>query len=79
MYAIEDPTQIIKPADRTKDLISIQHRDNPLRIDTVKYQGCDTIWKCFKRSVWRYPDAPFLGVREKINRGYTNTSNGGRA
>ena len=29
------------------------------------YQGCDTLWKHYKRSVWVYPDRPFLGERIK--------------
>ena len=33
------------------------------------HQGCDTIWKCFKRTVWCHPNLPFLGNREQINKG----------
>ena len=69
-YAVYDPTQLIKPADRTKDIISVKHQSSPLTLDKVKHHGCDTIWKCFKRSVWKNPTAPFLGVRSQINRGY---------
>jgi long-subunit acyl-CoA synthetase (AMP-forming) len=37
-----------------------------MKLDRVKNQGCDTLWKCFKRSVWMYPNQPFLGVRTKV-------------
>jgi len=62
-YAIFDPTQTAKPQDRTKDIISSANKDKPSRLDTVDYKGCDTVWKCFKRSVWRHPNRPFMGER----------------
>ena len=64
MYAIFDPTQMHKPPDRTKDLISMKHRHCPQKLDRFLYSGCNTYWKCFKRSVWCFPDKPFLGSRE---------------
>jgi hypothetical protein len=67
-YAVFDPTQISKPIGRTKDIISIQHKNHPNRLDCFKYQGCDTIWKYFKRSVWRNANRNFLGARESITR-----------
>ena len=68
MYAIFDPTQLKKPEGRTKDIICVKHRSNPSRLDRVSVQGCDTIWKCFKRSVWRNPNGKFLGQREVITK-----------
>ena len=69
VYAVFDPTQHDKPADRTKDLVSIQYKSSPQRLDRVVHQGCDTLWKCFKRTVWCFPNHPFLGVREPIKQG----------
>jgi hypothetical protein len=62
-YAIFDPMQNHKPAGRSKDIISYKHRNNPTLLDTVIYTGCDTIWKSFKRTVWRQPNDPFIGER----------------
>ena len=56
---------MVKPDDRTKDIISYANRDQPQKLDTVVHSGCDTIWKCFKRTVWRNPNRPFLGERKK--------------
>lgn len=70
VYAIFDPNQIQKPHGRSKDLISSKHRDNPNRLDRCVHPGCDTIWKCFKRSVWLHPDKPFLGVRTRSKRSF---------
>ena len=61
-----DPTQILKPEGRTKDLISSKHKNQPHILDRSCYAGCDTIWKCFKRSVWRFPNKNFIGEREKL-------------
>lgn len=66
VYAIYDPMQKLKPADRTKDIISHKYRNRPCQLDTVSHKGCDTIWKCFKRTVWVQPDLPFLGYRKPI-------------
>ena len=71
MYSCFDPTQHDKPPDRTKDIISIKHRSSPQKLDSTVHQGCDTIWKCFKKTVWCYPNKPFLGVREQISQGFT--------
>ena len=65
-YALYDPTQIVKPKGRSKDIISSKHRENPTALDRYQHLGCDTVWKCFKRSVWRNPDRPFLGTRKKM-------------
>jgi hypothetical protein len=62
-YAIFDPMQSIKPADRSKDIISYKYRNNPAQLDNVVHKGCDTLWKCFKRTVWRQPNDPFMGER----------------
>lgn len=62
-YAVPDPTQIMKPQNRTHDYISCKYRNEPHKLDQVLYQGCDTLWKSFKRSVWNAPDRPFLGRR----------------
>ena len=32
-YAVFDPTQHDKPADRTKDIIAIKHRQSPQTLD----------------------------------------------
>jgi hypothetical protein len=69
LYAMFDPLQTEKPSDRTKDIISYFNREQPQRLDTVDHLGCDTVWKCFKRSVWRNPDGPFLGERQYISNG----------
>jgi long-chain acyl-CoA synthetase len=47
-----------------------------LKLDRCSNSGCDTIWKCFKRSVWRHPDRPFLGQREKTQKGFIGLSGG---
>ena len=65
-YSIADPTQLLKPKDRTKDMISIKNKINPQKLDQSKYLGCDTIWKTFKRAAWLYPNEPFLGTRKQI-------------
>ena len=65
-YAIFDPTQVIKPAGRSKDLISIKNKKVPLRLDREKHAGCDTVWKCFKRSAWKCPNREYLGIRQKL-------------
>ena len=62
-YAIYDPLQTAKPEGKTKDIISYKNRSNPARLDSVVQKGCDTVWKCFKRAVWLWPDNPFLGER----------------
>jgi hypothetical protein len=61
-----------KPEGRTKDLISSKHKNSPHVLDRCDFTGCDTIWKCFKRSVWRFPNKNFLGEREKIYSGGLN-------
>jgi hypothetical protein len=38
---------------------------NPHQLDRVLHSGLDTVWKCFKRSVWKNPDKPFIGERQK--------------
>ena len=63
LYAVADPNQLLKPEGRTKDYISARHMNCPTKLDSDMYSGCDTIWKCFKRSVWLAPDKPFLGHR----------------
>lgn len=35
-------------------------------LDSFLHQGCDTLWKCFKKSVWNSPNNPFLGRRKII-------------
>ena len=65
----------MKPQGRSKDIISAKHRDNPNRLDRVDKLGCDTVWKCFKRSVWRNPDRPFLGVRRKMQKVFMGLPN----
>ena len=75
LYAIFDPTQNSKPEGRTKDIISFANRDNPNRLDRVAHLGCDTVWKCFKRNVWRLPDRPFLGERRYESRGHLDKYN----
>ncbi len=62
-YSIFDPTQHVKPAGRTKDIIAVKNAERPHDLDRTLVSGCDTIWKNFKRSVWRHADKPFLGVR----------------
>lgn len=52
-YAIFDPLQSSKPSDRSKDIICYKHRNDPHQLDTVIHKGCDTVWKNFKRTVWR--------------------------
>lgn len=66
-YAIYDPMQSAKPTDRSKDIISYKYRNDPVSLDDVCHKGCDTIWKCFKRTVWRQPNDPFLGERKPLN------------
>ena len=65
-YAIYDPTQLIKPDGRTKDIISSKLRNRPKNLDTLVVKGCDSVWKHFKRSVWRFPDRPFFGWRVNL-------------
>lgn len=72
-YAVFDPTQHDKPADRTKDIIAIKHRHSPRTMDRAVFTGCDTLWKCFKKTVWCHPQKPFLGVREEIQEGLAKT------
>ena len=60
-YAIYDPTQLIKPDGRTKDIICSKLRNRPKNLDTLVVKGCDSIWKHFKRSVWRFPNRHFFG------------------
>lgn len=36
-----------------------------MMLDKEVYSGCDTIWKCFKRTAWLFPHNPFLGTRVK--------------
>jgi hypothetical protein len=31
----------------------------------VVHKGCNTVWRSFKRSVWRHPERNFLGCRIK--------------
>ena len=69
VYAVFDPTQHEKPDDRTKDLVSIQYKSSPQKMDRVVHQGCDTLWKAFKKTVWCYPDRPFMGQREVLKQG----------
>ena len=64
-YAIYDPLQSEKPDGRTKDIISTKYKTSSNRLDREVYSGCDTLWKCFKRTVWVYPNNPFLGTRLK--------------
>jgi hypothetical protein len=66
VYAIFDPLQKSKPENRSKDIISFKNKNNPSRLDTVNNKGCDTIWKCFKRTVWRLPNEAFLGERRPL-------------
>ena len=63
MYSVFDPTQKLKPHGRTKDIISVKHETNPRKLDTVVHPGSDTLWKCYKRQVWKHPEKPFLGAR----------------
>jgi hypothetical protein len=49
----------------TKNIVNIQNKNFPKRLTTVVHKGCNTIWRSFKRSVWRHPDNPFLGWRNK--------------
>jgi len=65
-YALFDPNQLHKPVGRTKDLIAYKNIHYPHQLDRTVELGCDTLWKCFKRTAWRYPNNPFLGVRKKI-------------
>ena len=65
-YAVPDPTQIMKPSNRTHDYISCKYRNEPHKLDSFLYQGCNTLWKCFKKSVWNNPNNPFLGRRKII-------------
>lgn len=51
-YALYDPMQSLKPPDSSKDIISHKHRNDSTQLDTVCFKGCDTVWKCFKRTVW---------------------------
>ena len=63
LYALFDPLQSVKPEGRTKDIISYKNKNMPNTLDTSIHKGCDTVWKCFKRSVWMGPDRPFMGER----------------
>ena len=51
------------PKDRTKDIISYKNKSNSSKLDLEYVKGCNTLWKCFKRSVWLHPKRPFLGER----------------
>ena len=65
IYAVFDPLQVKKPEGRTKDIISYSNISRPTHLDTVSHSGCDTLWKCFKRSVWTGPTRNYLGQRDE--------------
>ena len=64
-YSVFNPLQIVKPEDRSKDIVSYRNKNRPNDLSTFQ-NGCETLWKCFKRSVWRYLERPFLGARKLI-------------
>jgi len=74
--------QVTKPKDRTKDIIAYSNKNDPSNLDRTVHKGCDTLWKCFKRTVWRTPDNYFLGEREQISQTafgkYTSSKNEGK-
>lgn len=65
IYSVFDQEQIVQPVGMTKNIVNIQNKNFPKRLTTVVHKGCNTIWRSFKRSVWRHPDNPFLGWRNK--------------
>jgi hypothetical protein len=56
----------MKPQNTSLDYISIKYRNEPKKLDTAVVKNCDTLWKCFQKTVWTMPDRPFLGRREAI-------------
>ena len=65
----------MKPLNRTHDFISCKYRNEPHKLDSFLHQGCDTLWKNFKKSVWNTPNSPFLGRRKVIKTGHTFRNN----